>query len=262
MKKLILSLCVALAAFAARAQVERIDIDVFGNYELTVKVGNGQYVIVDAYGQLLYVDIVGNWSYYDDFWPYQAGKVKKIGDVGFEYNNDFWDYKAGKLKKIGAISFDYHNDFWDYKAGKLEKVGGTKIAYHNDFREERAGKISELGNIKIDYYTSFDFRADETYMGLLKSISGREYRYNRMSPGIASGSQGHPRDAAGRAQQERYRGTAVHSGPGRPPRPSGPAHRPHRPQHPPIPVSPNIGVSGERRFKVGNIQVVVHDNLY
>lgn len=259
MKRLITALCFVLISLSARAQVGRVDIDMFGNYELTVRVGTDQYVTVDQYGQISYINIDGSWSFYDDFWAYQAGKVKRIGNVEFSYYDDFWDYKAGKIKKIGEVSFSYNDDFWDYKAGKLDKVGGMKINYHDDFWGYQAGKVKSLGNIKVDYYSGNGIGGNEMYKGLLKSINGSQYGYSRVtvrppvrldnSPMGRRGDRGNANQSSqGRPQQER-------------PSPGGASMQGSHMHRPNVPHM-GLRLEGQRQFEVGNVLVVVHEALY
>lgn len=265
MKKLFIALLFISMSLSAMAQVERVDIDMTGNYELTVRVGNGEYVVVDRYGQINYIDIDGPWSFYNDFWAYQAGKVSRVGNVEFSYNNDFWDYQAGKIKMIGPVSFSYYNDFWDYQTGKLSKVGRTSIEYYNDFWDYQVGKVKKIGNISIGYYSDTGFNGSEKYKGLLRSINGDQFSYSQAlrRPVRLENS---PMNRAG--ETDRNSGNMIRPGRGRPDeRPSRgmqqiPGHQQHKPDTPSRPVQPNIRLEGRRQFTVDGVLIVVHDMLY
>ncbi len=156
MKRLII-LFLWLAPLQSFGQVTTVFTNIYGDIEIEVKC-DGAYVLVDVYGEIL--DLYGHRGkiprieYHDDFWDYNAGKLKSIGSVEFEYYNDFWDYKARKLKSIGTVKLDYYSDFWDYEAAKIKNIGAITFSYHSDFWDYEAAKIKSIGNHQFKYYSS------------------------------------------------------------------------------------------------------------
>jgi hypothetical protein len=86
--------------------------------------------VIDGTGNLLQANGPGKIEHYS------SGKIRKIGQVGFDY------YSSGKVRKIGQVGFDY------YSSGKVREIGQVGFDYYS------SGKVREIGQIGFDYYSS------------------------------------------------------------------------------------------------------------
>ncbi len=158
MKKLALSLLLLLVTGGAGAQVSTVYTDIYGKFEVMVDLEDGGYAVVNMYGDILEIDTQAFIDYYSDFWSYEAGKVKRIGNVSFSYYSDFWSYESGKKKSIGNVGFQYYSDFWSYEAGKVKSIGRTQFSYYSDFNDWECGKLKSIGGNRYSYVPSYNGR--------------------------------------------------------------------------------------------------------
>ncbi len=142
------------------AQVKVVDIDTNGEMLISVELPGRNFIVVDQRGEVYDVEAIGLYvDHYSNFHQYNAGKIKKVGDVEFEYYSDFYDYNTGKIKRIGSVDFSYHSNFHDYKAGKIEQIGSVKIDYHSNFHDYEVGKIKSIGRNRYSYSKSFGLKS-------------------------------------------------------------------------------------------------------
>lgn len=127
-----------LSSIAGFAQVKKIVINVEGDFEVVVKVGNDAFVTINPEGEILDTEINGSISYYN-------GKISSVGGISFSYYN-------GRVSSVGGISFSYYN-------GKISSIGRTSFSYYN-------GKISSIGGTSVSYYN-----------GKISSIGGNGFSY-------------------------------------------------------------------------------------
>lgn len=238
MKRLIASFVFLFAAcWAGNAQVVEVVVDIRGNFNLIVEVGEDTYAEVSQWGELL--DI-----YEHEPSPWRNERNPQFfSGVEIKYYDDFWEYRAGRIESIGNVRFDYHNDFWSYNARKISRVGNASIQYHNDFGAYSAGKVQAIGHIRFEYHD--DFRPESS--GLIKSINNERYEY-AFTPdrwGGRPGSMPHGRPSSTASRH----------------RPGG-HHDDHYGDH--YPGRPNGGmiISGKPRFETGGVVVSVVERLY
>ncbi len=76
MKKLVLCLVICVSFFGnASAQIKKVNIDILGEFEVVVKVGDGS-VTVNSTGEITDIDINGNTRYYSyNDGSYRSGKL-------------------------------------------------------------------------------------------------------------------------------------------------------------------------------------------
>ena len=98
----------------------------------------------------------GNVEYYDNFYDYNRGKVKSIGEIKFEYYDGFYPYQKGKLRSIGNLKLTYYDAFYAYQKGKIKSIGNVTFTYFDDFYKYKQGKLKSIkgnnSNIKITVF--------------------------------------------------------------------------------------------------------------
>ncbi len=99
----ILSFCAITLCSASYAQVKKVEVNVYGDFEVIVRVNDDSYVSVDQSGEIIDTDIEGK------TWYYSSGKVEQIGGT------KFWYYPSGKIEQIGSARFYYDS------SGRLEQ---------------------------------------------------------------------------------------------------------------------------------------------
>jgi len=95
----------------------------YGDYELVIDLNDQGYVVVDAYGQVLEIRVKGRVEYYSDFNDYEAGKIRRIGNISFSYYSGFNDYETGKIKQIGTNRYIYYSGHESRKSPGALKSG-------------------------------------------------------------------------------------------------------------------------------------------
>jgi hypothetical protein len=145
------------------AQVKKVDIDIYGEFEVVIKVSNG-YVTINNLGKLVDININGLTDYH--IIGSKAGKVQSVGSIYFDYyiagarqgklkqiGNIFLDYyivgsREGKLATVGNTNFNYY--ILGDSEGKLASVALTQVAYYSIGSSE--GKVESIGNNRFDYH--------------------------------------------------------------------------------------------------------------
>lgn len=167
MKKTVLLLCLFVIAQLSYCQVKEVVTDLYGNFVVKVRIGDQGYISINQRGRVVETNMQENLHYYSDFNDYEAGKVKKVGDIDFSYYSGFNDYEKGKLKKIGDISFSYYSDFNDYEVGRVKKIGNIGFSYYSDFNDYESGKVKKIGEESYSYFSqaSFDYQVGQLKSG-------------------------------------------------------------------------------------------------
>ncbi|WP_440881775.1 hypothetical protein [Tenacibaculum sp. C7A-26P2] len=139
------------------AQLKKVNIDIHGDFEVVVQVGDG-YLIVNDLGEIIDIDIDGPITYYMS--GSRKGKVEEKGNISFDYY--IAGTRKGKLKSVGSIDFDY----WTYshKVGKLKSIDHTDFDYHFSGIKKRK-LLSIDSGIYIDYYNYGAGKGKASYIG-------------------------------------------------------------------------------------------------
>ena len=110
MKKWILSFVISILFIGnAFSQVKKVNIDIEGDFEIIVKVGEGT-VTVSSTGEIIDVDMYGSIEYYTSAttgYSYNCGKIRSIGGTAFEYYTSAttgYSYNCGKLSSGNRVS--------------------------------------------------------------------------------------------------------------------------------------------------------------
>lgn len=196
-----------LSVVTVGAQLREVSIDTRGNFEMTLELGNNQYIVVTGDGYIVDWNLRGRAEYNErSIFEEQNGLLKRVGNVEFEYYDRFTTFDEamyGKVRKAGNISFEYYDlrGFYPEKYGKVEKAGQLTLEYYDNgaFDREQTGKIKKLGPVTFSYYTRIDAMwpgnvpADQI-AGMLRSVGSHEYRY---TPGRGSSRDPMPRNDMG-----------------------------------------------------------------
>ena len=181
--KILIFLFFSITISSSYAQVCGVFTDVYGNSLIQVHLGDGDYALIDEYGDIKRLDTGKEVEFYSDFHDYESGKLKKVGDIDFKYYSDFHDYNSGKIKAIRRTKFEYYSDFQDYEAGKLKSVGDVEFTYYSGFRDYEKGKIKSIGESKYEYYSEDSQKRGMLKKGKLKYITDNiEFRIKIRRP--------------------------------------------------------------------------------
>lgn len=148
------------------SQVKEVVTDLYGNFVVKVRVGTQGYISINQRGRVVETNMQGELEYYSDFNDYEAGKVKKAGNIEFSYYSGFNDYEKGKVKRIGNTYFTYYSAFNSYEVGRVKKIGNVDFSYYSNSNDYETGKVKKIGDESFSYFSNASL---DSPVGQLKS---------------------------------------------------------------------------------------------
>jgi len=158
MKKYILSFAVSFLLIGnALSQVKKVNTDIFGDFEVIVKIDNGT-VTISSTGEIIDVDMDGSVNYYYNDYPERNGKIKSNGSTTFNYYYSDYPERNGKIKSIGSTSINYYYSDYPERNGKIKSIGAASFNYYYNDYPERNGKLASGERVSISDGITFKLK--------------------------------------------------------------------------------------------------------